>query len=1087
MLILMIAVMNGCTMGVDAGNIPPSNQVPGMAQPVVSQFDNSSIELHALDLPVNSKINCSKISRENLPINPNTVPVGLVYQFYPQDNNGRMLPLNLSQPAMVHLSYADIELPAGVTQDDLYLFVYNANVGHWEMLESIRNDTVAKVLSGKAQYTGFFQIAALNGDKAFGKPLKGTRSYAYGNTDLVRYFQIDEFTLISSQGDGTLTLGPKNGQFPSPNLSVGSQLIMNTEIRMVDAIYSQNSSQMVVHTVSVTHQRAQLFNDTNYNILNITADGVIEYSPKNGVVPNVNLGDQIVHNTNQLREIVAYRYNSASITVYTTDGKLFKLFPNHSRLTLDSGNKTATLIYTNEAAVNRGGQPEVVTEVCGFGADSVVPGTRAINYSAGSTNKIVDWHPDFGPYTLFDSTLTKDYGNFKITGSANMYVTGHADIVLDFIATMSFNADGGIRWAEAYFLGIKYFYPQIWTSTSIGLKSYFQGYAQANLSAELNCEGSIIGHVDSPLIFDFPLGTFNVFGVDVTPRIKTKMALDASINGNCRLKSGIYANLGTPDNQNKLGVAYDNGWSGINEIKPLNYGFIGGKVLDVSSAVNVSVSVTPALVNSLSFDIGYNVPLIGFAGVSPYVTFSPDLRIRVNNNSYTVATGFTSRVGASANVFGNSLGDYSAKVVDLEYPIVTGGSPTIISGNPTTDTRKYFTDLPFNGNANDVSGSGNNATVNKAVLTTDRFGKANSAYYLNGNATITVPKPKNSVFTYSFWFRDDSTGAQFRRWLTTTTGGFSPSTICLREINSSGAQLYAGDNVLLTSSPFWKDKNWHLYTIVSDGSKVKFFYDGVLKGWIFRSIVPEGDYLYFGGNYNNASEWSLGAFDDIKIMNTALQDNEVQDLYTVSKPSVAVIPTQALSVYIPFSGTMADVSGYKCVVSNYGTVLTNNRFGTPNSAVFFNGNAYIGLVRPSTPAYTYNFWMRDDTKSSGFRRWITTTTTGFAANSLCLRETDAGMIQLFAGGSTLYNKGAVKDGNWHMYTIASDASNTWLYQDGVLIYTVNKGFMPEGNTLYFGGKYGSGSEYVVGAMDDIRVYQRALNPSEINNLLIANQ
>ncbi len=39
---------------------------------------------------------------------------------------------------------------------------------------------------------------------------------------------------------------------------------------------------------------------------------------------------------------------------------------------------------------------------------------------------------------------------------------------------------------------------------------------------------------------------------------------------------------------------------------------------------------------------------------------------------------------------------------------------------PTNGLVGYW---PFNGNANDESGSGNNGTVNGATLTTDRFGK----------------------------------------------------------------------------------------------------------------------------------------------------------------------------------------------------------------------------------------------------------------------------------------------------------------------------------------------------------------------------
>src|SRR5215469_6940919 len=39
---------------------------------------------------------------------------------------------------------------------------------------------------------------------------------------------------------------------------------------------------------------------------------------------------------------------------------------------------------------------------------------------------------------------------------------------------------------------------------------------------------------------------------------------------------------------------------------------------------------------------------------------------------------------------------------------------------------------PFNGNANDASGNGNNPIFNNATLTADVYGNPNSAYHFNG-------------------------------------------------------------------------------------------------------------------------------------------------------------------------------------------------------------------------------------------------------------------------------------------------------------------------------------------------------------------
>lgn len=54
---------------------------------------------------------------------------------------------------------------------------------------------------------------------------------------------------------------------------------------------------------------------------------------------------------------------------------------------------------------------------------------------------------------------------------------------------------------------------------------------------------------------------------------------------------------------------------------------------------------------------------------------------------------------------------------------------------------------PFNGNANDESGNGNNGTVNGATLTQDRFGDANGAYSFSQSNINTINI--NTVNTYS--------------------------------------------------------------------------------------------------------------------------------------------------------------------------------------------------------------------------------------------------------------------------------------------------------------------------------------------------
>jgi hypothetical protein len=51
---------------------------------------------------------------------------------------------------------------------------------------------------------------------------------------------------------------------------------------------------------------------------------------------------------------------------------------------------------------------------------------------------------------------------------------------------------------------------------------------------------------------------------------------------------------------------------------------------------------------------------------------------------------------------------------------------------------------PFNGNANDESGNGNNGMVNGATLTEDRFGNSSAAYDFNGSEWIQMD-PWNEI------------------------------------------------------------------------------------------------------------------------------------------------------------------------------------------------------------------------------------------------------------------------------------------------------------------------------------------------------
>src|ERR1035437_6374375 len=87
--------------------------------------------------------------------------------------------------------------------------------------------------------------------------------------------------------------------------------------------------------------------------------------------------------------------------------------------------------------------------------------------------------------------------------------------------------------------------------------------------------------------------------------------------------------------------------------------------------------------------------------------------------------------------------------------LAVGLSIAVNSQAQTFLTNGLVAYYPFNGNANDASGNGNNGTVNGAVLAQDRLGASNSAYSFNGsNSAITfssVPLTQVDNWTLSAW------------------------------------------------------------------------------------------------------------------------------------------------------------------------------------------------------------------------------------------------------------------------------------------------------------------------------------------------
>jgi hypothetical protein len=236
---------------------------------------------------------------------------------------------------------------------------------------------------------------------------------------------------------------------------------------------------------------------------------------------------------------------------------------------------------------------------------------------------------------------------------------------------------------------------------------------------------------------------------------------------------------------------------------------------------------------------------------------------------------------------------------------------------PTNGLVGYW---PFNGNANDLSGNENNGNIHEAILTDDRFGKPNNAYYFNGatsyikvlNATSLNVQFGNSL-SISCWIKHDLTSQNINTYFISKYGGstfigaayamgtqLESNGYCwfqIAAVNTNGRDLQ-GNNTI-------NDGLWHHLAVVLEmNSSLKLFIDGVLGPYsafpLNGSIINEYD-LHFGSGAN-LDQFYKGCVDDIRMYNRSLSQPEVINLFNEGLCYQHISVTDTLIINTSVSG-----------------------------------------------------------------------------------------------------------------------------------------------------------------------------------------
>lgn len=198
--------------------------------------------------------------------------------------------------------------------------------------------------------------------------------------------------------------------------------------------------------------------------------------------------------------------------------------------------------------------------------------------------------------------------------------------------------------------------------------------------------------------------------------------------------------------------------------------------------------------------------------------------------------------------------------------------------------------FPFNGNAQDESGTGNHGVVNGAVLVDDRFGVPNSAYWFDGFSSFIIVPDHNSLdmtsaLSITGWMKKDSNVP----WASMVTkGGDSGSP----EENNYTIHNYQTSSVVFTGfsnttfincQTVIPNMEWHFISFTYDGTTAKFYIDGYPDSLSFTNpagqLNPNNSHLFIGVDHPGNTEFFHGCLDDIRIYNRALNVEEIEYLY----------------------------------------------------------------------------------------------------------------------------------------------------------------------------------------------------------------
>jgi len=263
------------------------------------------------------------------------------------------------------------------------------------------------------------------------------------------------------------------------------------------------------------------------------------------------------------------------------------------------------------------------------------------------------------------------------------------------------------------------------------------------------------------------------------------------------------------------------------------------------------------------------------------------------------------------------------------------------------------------------------------------------------------------------------------------------------------------------------------------------------------SVDPVLPFAFDIDNQRRGNTWDIGA-DENNYHNTQVQETHEVNL------------TNGLVLYQSFDGPFMDWSQTsaqardKSGLGNNGAAMgslsqSSVRLGKLGQALSFNGSSDSvstpNSLGTSNTAFSVTTWFKtSDNAGSSYDVIVGKEGAGTWYNGEWQvdtygNSTDNGLrFYVYSGGSShivAIDTNNIFDGNWHQVTAVASASSLVLYLDGTQVATDPTFTLPNqyNDDIWIGARKDSGNHnYFNGQIDEVRVYNRALSPSEVTSL-----